>query len=196
MVAGGVGALIAGCLSLRDPEPQRYYVLEPGYETNPKRSANPRSATLLVAPTSASPFYETPQMVYSRAAGERAYYQLSSWTERPAQRIAFLLVSRLEHAHLFKTVAYAASGVQGNLLLNTHLAAFYHDAAMPPGRAVVSIIAELIDTAQFNVIARQAFERFEPAPTYDAAGAVAAFNRATGAILDAVTAWAEASAPR
>lgn len=194
-VVAGAAALLAACIPFGEQEPQRYYVLEPRMEAKRNVSANPREGTLLVAPTTASAFYETPQIVYSRAPGERAYYQLSSWTERPGERITYLLVRRLERARLFEAVALAASGVQGSLVLNTYLADFYHDAATPPGRVEVALTAELVDNASSQLLARRAFQRSAPAPTHDAAGAVAAFNEATGAMLDDIATWVAASAP-
>ncbi|HJQ61400.1 MAG TPA: ABC-type transport auxiliary lipoprotein family protein [Burkholderiales bacterium] len=196
LTAGAFAALLAGCLSFGQQEPQRYYVLEPDGKARPNRPANPRATTLLVAPTSASAFYETAEIAYSRAPGERAYYQLSSWTEHPSRRITGMLIARLEGAGSFETIAYAASGVQGDLVLNTHLTAFYHDATTPPGRVHVALTAELIDPQKRALVARRSFEQSAPAATYDAAGAVGAFNRATAAILDDIAAWIEATAPR
>ena len=196
LTAGAIAALLAGCLSFGQQEPQRYYVLEPDGKARPNRPAKPHATTLLVAPTSASAFYETAEIAYSRAPGERAYYQLSSWTEHPSRRITGLLIARLERAGSFSTIAYAASGVQGDLVLNTHLTAFYHDAATPPGRVHVALTAELIDPLKRTLLARRSFEQSAPAATYDAAGAVVAFNRATAAILDDIAAWIEATAPR
>lgn len=194
--AGAFGVLLAACLSLGQQEPQRHYVLEAAAGNKPNPPPTAREATLLVAPMTAAAFYDTPEIVYSRAPGERAYYQLSTWTERPSRRLTEMLVTRLERAGSFKTVAYAASGVQGNLVLNSHLAAFYHDAATPPGQVRVAVSVELIDTTRRSLLARQAFERSANAPTHDAAGAVAAFNQATALILTDIVAWVESAAPR
>jgi cholesterol transport system auxiliary component len=194
--AGAIGMVLAACVSLGQQEPQRHYVLEPVAGDKPNKPAVTREATLLVAPMTAAAFYDTPEIVYSRAPGERAYYQLSTWTERPSRRITDLLIARLERAGSFKTVARAASGVQGNLTLNAHLAAFYHDAATSPGRVEVAVVAELVDTTQRSLLARRSFERSANAATHDAAGAVGAFNQATAQILDDIVAWVEATAPR
>jgi cholesterol transport system auxiliary component len=193
--AGAIGVALAACVSLGQQEPQRHYVLEPTAGDKPK-AALTREATLLVAPMTAAAFYDTPEIVYSRAPGERAYYQLSTWTERPGRRITDLLIARLERAGSFKTVARAASGVQGSLTLNAHLAAFYHDAATPPGRVEVAVVAELVDTTQRSLLARRSFERSANAATHDAAGAVAGFNQVTAQILDDIVEWVEATAPR
>jgi cholesterol transport system auxiliary component len=189
-----LSAALAGCGTLGSDEPQRYYVLDPG----PAKPAagNTRATALLIAPTTAPSFYETQEIVFSRAPGERGYYQFHAWTERPGQRLTELLVQRLERAELFKSVATAASGIQGNLVLYTHLTEFYHDAATTPGSVKVAIAAELMDPARRVLLARRTFERSAPAATYDAPGAVRAFGIAVAAILDDVTAWVNATAPR
>lgn len=190
-----MAAALAGCGSLGPQEPQRYYVLD----SAPAKTAaatSLRASALLVAPTTASSFYETQEIVYSRAPGVRAYYQYHTWAERPGRRMTELLVTRLERAGLFKTVATAVSGVQGSLVLNTHLADFYHDAAAPPGSVKVTMTAELLDPGRRQLLARRTFERSAAAATYDAPGAVQAFSSAVAAILDDVTAWVDASAPR
>jgi cholesterol transport system auxiliary component len=188
-------AALAGCLSFGQQETQRYYVLEAA-RANARAILPSRSSTLLITPATASGFYETPEIVYSRAPGERAYYQLSAWTERPNQRITELLMMRLERAGLFRTVASAASGVQGDVVLNTHLAEFFHDSSTAPGTVKVTIAAALIDPTRRTVFARRTFEQSAAAATYDAAGAVQAFNKATAAILDDISEWVDASAPR
>jgi cholesterol transport system auxiliary component len=187
--------VLSGCASFGSDEPQRYYVLEVA-TASATGTATPRAVALLVAPTTAPSFYETQEIVYSRAPGQRGYYQFHAWTERPGRRITELLVQRLARAGLFKTVATAVSGVQGSLVLNTHLAEFYHDAAASPGSVRVTITAELMDSTQRGLLARRTFERSAPAATYDAPGAVRASGSAVAAILDDIAAWVDASAPR
>lgn len=193
--ASALLAALAGCVSFGPQEAQHYYVLDAA-PANPGAGRTPRASTLLVAPTTASSFYETQEIVYSRTPGMRAYYQFHNWAERPARRVTDLLVTCLERDRSFQSVATAVSGVQGNVLLSTHLIDFYHDAATAPGSAKVSITAELMDPARRVLLARRTFDRSMPAATYDAPGAVQAFNQAVAAILDDIAAWVDASAPR
>ena len=188
-------ALAAGCLSSGERAFQRYYVLEaPGAQAATAKT--PRASTLLVTPTTASSFYETQDIAYSRAPGTRAYYQFHSWTQRPGRAIGELLIARLERGGAFKAITRATGGVQGDLVLNTQLSDFYHDASSDPGSVRVTLVAELVDPARRVLVARRTFARSEPAVTYDAAGAAQAFNKAIGAILDEVSAWVDAAAPR
>src|SRR4051812_13170920 len=181
-------AALAGCLSGGPRDFQRFYVLEdraPEVPAGQGRGAGPeRSATLLVSPTTASSFYDTYDIAYSRAPGMRAHYQFNSWTEQPSRTIGTLLLARLERVGGFKTVASTTSGVQGSLVLTTHLTELYHEAASSPGSARVSLTAELTDPARRALVARRTFTRSAPAGSYDAPGAVAAFNDAIAGILD------------
>jgi cholesterol transport system auxiliary component len=195
--AAAMGATLAGCMSFGEQGPQRYYVLEApaAGATAPAKTA-PRAATLVVAPATASSFYETQDIVFSRAPGVRAYYQYHSWTERPSRRITEIVLTRLERAALFKSVAPALSALRGDLVLNLHLADFYHDAADAPGRVRITLAAELLDPVRRTLLARRTFEQSAPAESYDAGGAVRAFNAAVGAMLDEMTVWIDRVAPR
>lgn len=194
-LVAALSAVLAGCTSFGSQPPQRYYVLEvPASKDAAGRT--PRAATLLVAPTTVSSFYETQDIVFSRTPGTRAYYQLNAWTERPGTRITELLVNRLDGAGSFSNVASVISGVRGDMVLDTHLTEFYHDAMTAPGSVRVSITAELLDPATRKLLVRRSFARAEPAATYDAPGAVQAFNRALGGVLDEIASWVESAASR
>ena len=195
MVLAVAVSMLAGCVSLGPQEPQRFYVLE-APSTKTGAAATRRNATLLLTPTTASGFYETQEIVYSRSPGTRAYYQRHAWTERPGLRVTELLLTRLDHAASFREVAMALSGVRGELVLDTHLTEFYHDATQAPGDVRVTLVAELSDPIGRKLLARRTFTRAAPVTTYDAPGAVDAFGRATALLLDEVAAWVEVAAPR
>ena len=132
--------LLAGCSGLSAPPAQRYFVLE----TAPTRlapGALQRDAMLLVAPTTAASFYDSQEIIYSRHPGERAYYQLSSWTEPPNRSLATLLAARLALGGAFRGAVEAGSGVRGSLMLRTHLVELYHDAVAAPGTARATLSA-------------------------------------------------------
>jgi ABC-type uncharacterized transport system auxiliary subunit len=168
-------ALLAGaCASPGSREADRYFILE----APPGRQA---AAAVRVSPTSAASFYDTPDIVYSRAPGTRAYYQFNHWTERPQRALHEALGGRF------------SARPQG-LILDTHLKEIYHDAAQPPGTARITLTAALVDAATREVIARRTFERSAPAASYDAAGAVQGFRSALDALLDEVVAWVDGQA--
>ena len=194
-LAGFVAGLIAGCVSSDERGFQRYHVLGDA-DVPTARAQSHRASTLLVTPMTASSFYETQEIVYSRSTGMRAYYQFHSWTERPSWAISELLVGHLERSGSFKAVVRATSGVQGDLILNTQLSEFYHDASTNPGTVRIVIMAELIDSTRRALVGRRGFSGVAPAASYDAAGAVRGFNAVVGEILNDVTTWVDATAPR
>jgi cholesterol transport system auxiliary component len=173
-----LAACLAACSVPGPREAERYFVLDGGIAPG----AAPRSgASVLVAPTSASSFYDTQDIAYSRAPGVRAYYQFNHWTERPQRSIHGQLASRLE------------GGAPGaGLRLDTHLDEIYHDAAGQPGTARITVTAELVDAASRATLARRTFTRSAPAASYDAPGAVRGFNEALAALIGDIEAWVAA----
>lgn len=174
-------ALTTSCTSLAPGphEADRYFILEaPASQTSHSTSA------LTILPTSAASFYDTQDIVYSRAAGTRAYYQYSHWTDRPQRAIHAQLVSRL-----------GAAGSPGRFALATHLDEIYHDAAQSPGAARLTITAQLIDPADRRVLARRSFSSTVPVTSYDADGAVAGLRQALGAVLKELETWVTANLP-
>jgi cholesterol transport system auxiliary component len=185
--------VLSGCLPNPTREAQRYFVLD-APEPKGGSARVPRAAVLVVPPTATASFYDTQDIVYSRAPGTRAYYQFNSWTERPGRALHELLVSRLERSGAFRKVATSGAGSDG-LVLRTRLEELYHDAANAPGSARIVLAAELLDPAR-GEIARRTFSQSAPAPSYDAPGAVQAFRQGLGALLDEVIAWLDEHAPR
>lgn len=158
------------CVSAGARQPERYFVLE-------QRATTPARFSVRVAPTTASSFYDTQEIAYSRAAGTRAYYQFNRWTERPQRLVEAALAARLE-----------GDGAETGLVLRTNLDEMYHDAVQPPGSARVAVTAQLVG-ASGTVLASRRFTQTAPAVSYDAAGAVRGFDEALGALVDEVVAW-------
>lgn len=182
---------LAGCVNFGEKANTPavvYYVLT---DTAPVASAVPVRAdapTLLVLDTSAGGFYDTDQLVFSRAAGTRGQYQFARWTERPGKRFADLMRARLDR-HGAWNVSAAGGYVRGDLLLDTEIVDFYHDASNEPGQVRLVLRAELVDMRQRTLLGRRVFEQQVPMATYDAAGAAQASNVAASRALDELVAW-------
>ena len=160
--------LVAACAPFGDTkQAHRYHVLEP-------ESEKAASLPVRLGAVTASSFYDSEAIAYSRAAGTRGYYQHNSWTEPPARRIGELLARR--------------AADQGPLL-NLHLIEMYHDATSSPGTARVSVAAELPGKG------RRVFTNSAAASAFDAAGAVQGFNAALGKVLEELAAWAASTSP-
>lgn len=149
--------------------------------------------TLLIETTHANSFDDNQALTFSNAAHTRGRYKYAQWSELPSTRYSELLFNRLAKTHLYKTVANTGSDVIADRLLTTDLLAFYHDAATKPGFVHVVLRAELYDTKQHRLIARREFEQNTATISYDAAGAALAFNLATQAILNDISAWLQAT---
>jgi cholesterol transport system auxiliary component len=182
--------VLAGCVSAPNVPPMQYFVLGNGQETGSVRPASQKSGgVLLLHPTSVSAFYDTQRLVFSRAEGQRAYYQFASWTDRPGRAFSELLSQRLG-------ASFTTSGVKGDLILHTRLEELYHDAAASPGTVKIEVTAELVDAAGRRVGERQRFSRSVTARSENAAGAVEAANRAVSEVLDEIAAWIEGARQR
>jgi ABC-type uncharacterized transport system auxiliary subunit len=172
----GLAAWLAGCAVMGERQPHRYYLLEPR-----PASVIPQGGTITPAPTTAASFYDTQDIAFSRAPGTRAYYQFSQWTERPQRALHGELAARYALGH-------------DRYILATHVVELYHDAAAAPGASRITVTAELVERARRTPVARRTFTREAPAASHDAAGAVAGFNAAAGAVLDDIVAWADREA--
>ena len=165
-----------------------YFVLNdpvPAAEPAPLRADAP---TLLVLDTTTGSFYDTDQIVFSRSAGTRGQYQFARWTERPGKRFADLLRARLDRQGAWN-VSASGGYVRGDMLLDTELVEFYHDAASEPGQMRLVLRAELVDLKQRTLLGRHVFEQQVPVATYDAAGATQAANLAASRALDDLSVW-------
>jgi cholesterol transport system auxiliary component len=187
--------LLSGCMSLAKLPPREYYVLDDlGDAVSMRGAQNDRA--LLISETSVSPFYDTQSLVFSRAPGQRAYYQFAAWTERPGSRLTELLVRRLYARGSFRSVTATTAGAKGDLVLNTRVEEIYHDASASPGSVRIEMSAELVDRAQHAIVAQRSFTQSAPTGGDTAPAAVVAFDRAVTALLDEESAWVEDMAAR
>lgn len=187
-------SLLSGCINLGDnPKalPSMIYVLADAHATQP--GAPVIAHTLLVEDTHANVYDDNEALVFSRVPNTRARYKFARWSERPSTRLSGLLFNRLADAKLYAGVVAVGSDVIADRRLATELLAFYHDATTSPGHVHVALRAELFDTTHHRLIARRLFEQDVPVASYDAAGAAAAFNIATQALLNDISAWLSAT---
>jgi len=180
--------------ALKDSDPLRAEARVESYalkDSDPLRAearVESYAPTLLVLDTTAARFYDTEQLIFSRSAGTRGQYQFARWTERPGKRFADLLRTRLDRQARWR-VSAAGGYVHGDVLLDTELVEFYHDASSNPGQVRLVLRAELIDLKKRTLLDRRSFEQHVPLSTYDAAGAAKASNLAVSRTLDELAAW-------
>ncbi|MDO9636162.1 MAG: ABC-type transport auxiliary lipoprotein family protein [Thiobacillus sp.] len=201
-----LSVVLTGCVNVgnRSAMPAVvYYVLDdaaPAAEATPARAdaqkdadplraeARVASRILLVLDTATGSFYDTDQLVFSRSAGTRGQYQFARWTERPGKRFADLMRARLDRQGIW-SVSAAGGYVRGDVLLDTELVEFYHDATRQPGHMRLVLRAELVDLKQRTILGRRVFEQQVALTRYDAAGAAEASNQAARRTLDELVDW-------
>jgi cholesterol transport system auxiliary component len=187
--------LLAGCVSLL---PERaahsYYRLEDAKSTAASIAARP-AASALIVPVPTDSVGNAFGLAYSRAAGERAFYQYAQWTDRPTFRVAQLLLERLAARGAFASVARLGSGVAGEVLVNVVVTDAVHDlSAGGAGVGRIEAAIEVIDRQPRKLLGRRQFVFSAPAEAASAAAGAAAINRAVVALLDEAVPWIEATA--
>jgi len=181
--------------ALKDSDPLRAKARVESYapqgDSDPLRAkarVESYAPTLLVLDTATGGFYDTEQLIFSRSAGTRGQYQFARWTERPGKRFAELMRVRLDRQGAWH-VSAAGGYVRGDMLLDTELIEFYHDAVSQPGQVRLVLRAELVDLKQRKLLGRRVFEQQVALATFDAAGAAQASSQAVSQALDELTAW-------
>lgn len=182
---------LAGCVNFADQPDMPavvYYVLEDPSPATAETHVAAGAPTLIVLDTTTGGFYATDQIIFSRTPGTRGQYQFARWTERPGKRFADLMRARLDRQGLWH-VSTAGGQVRGDMLLDTKLVEFYHDAASNPGAIQLELNAEVVDLKSHTPLGRKTFRQKVPLKTFDAAGAAQASNVAVGQALDELAAW-------
>ncbi len=196
LLLGGVGILASssGCVNLGGKAPAHLsYELRDLGESKP--ASRPKlDRVVLVTWSASSAFYDTTSIAYSRSSGALAYYQLASWTERPAEQLGRLFARRLAGTGAFRDVATVAAPVQGDWLVDVQLEEMLHDDGNPPGVARISVFVRIVDRAARRTIDTRRFLAQEPLKTESADGAVDAFEVALARLLDESVRWVLAEA--
>jgi len=184
--------LLSGCGSLLpERSAQSYYRFDDG-APQPAPRTQALAHSVVVAPISSNAVGNAYGMLYSRASGERAYYQYNEWTDRPTLRVAQLLLQRLEARNAFASVARLGSGVAGDVLVNVVVDDVVHDlAAGGNGMGRISVLVEVVERKQRRMLGRRTFVESAEAQAPNAAGGAAAINRAVTIFLDKASAWVE-----
>ena len=186
-------AALGGCVNVGGPSNTPvvvYYVLN---DVAPPAAVVPlvppaSLPVLRVLDTTAGSFYDSDQLIYSRSADTRGQYQFARWTERPGKRLADLMRTRIERQGVWQ-VSATGGFTRGDVLLDTELLEFYHDAASRPGQLRLVLRAELVNLKQRALMGRRVFEQQVPLTSYDAAGAAQASSQAVSRVLDDLTVW-------
>jgi len=188
---------LSGCVSVSvgsaDVPAMTYYVLADARPAPVAPPAADAKARIAIQGIGADPLADSLPVVYSRRPGERSFYQFASWTERPSLRLALLAQQRLEARGRFAAVTQLGQPVDSDWLLTLALETLVHDVSATPGRAQLSLRAELIHRRDRSRVAQRTFAAAPTVNEAAAPAAVAAFAVATADVLDPLAEWVEAT---
>ncbi|NMC62775.1 MAG: hypothetical protein GYA55_06350 [SAR324 cluster bacterium] len=183
--------LLSSCSALFSPSraPRVVFVLGGLNKTNTESRQSEGRLKLIIKDMSAPAFIDNERILFSRDGHTIASYQFSSWAQSPPKRIHDLMVERFANSGYFKSVNKGSGLINGDILINSELRSFYHDARQEPGNVVVSIYVELLDLKNRELLKSRLFNSQIPTSSYDAAGAAASFNNATETLIEEILTW-------
>ena len=174
-------ALLAGCAGSLLPKPAplpALYGLDDGAGP-PSRVAAPAGApSLLVSVPRAAAGLDTRLIAYQRQPQRIAYYAASEWLDTPARLLAPLLVRAAEGTGAFRVVLQAPASASAQWRLDTEILRLQQNFGNGPSQLRLTLRAVLVDTGSRAVLATREFDASVPAASDDAAGGVAAAQRA------------------
>jgi cholesterol transport system auxiliary component len=210
--AAGRGALLAGtallgttllgsgCAGGLLPKPAAApvrYTLGDGAPQGPAApSARPGALSLVVAPLTAAPGFDSARMLYLRQPRVLQAYAYAEWADTPARLLAPLLLRALQHTGAFGAVLQAPSSASGPLRLETELLQLQHLHLRSPSELQLALRVVLVDTATRQALFTRRFEVRVPAASDDPAGGAAAAALAAQQLLAELAAQVAAEAVR
>lgn len=186
--------VLCGCLGGKSTPSTTHFVMTDLGSASESVGAAAVARNLVVSGSAVDAFYDAENLVYSREAGSRGYYQFAAWTDRPSRLVSALVQHRLETRGRFTSVSSITAGVDADLLLNVNMTQMYHDLSVNPAVARVQLIGELVNWKKRALLGRRSFTVAAPVARPDASAAVDAMNHGVTLILDELVPWVEATA--
>jgi cholesterol transport system auxiliary component len=133
---------------------------------------------------------DSEQILVRDESGKLTYFQGSAWGDRLPRLVRARLVQALTDSGRFRAVGTNEERVAGDVTLSLELRSFNIEVTNGgSARAVVDVVAKLIDERSDRVIASRQFSADAPAAKDDAASGVAALNQAFADMAAQVVAW-------
>ena len=196
VLAGVAGMLLAGGCGLLLPEasaPPSFYALDAVSAVPrlrpPPPVADAASPTLIVDLTRAAPGYDSPNIVYVRIAHQQEHYARSEWVDTPARMLTPLLVSALQGSGEFRAVGQVASGIAGDLRLDTQIVRLQQEFGGGPSRVRFTLRVMLSDSVTRQVISWRDFDEVCASASEDTYGGVVAANRAVQLVMEQLASY-------
>ncbi len=198
---GGLGLTgLAGCSASLLPKPPAapaLYGLDDGAAAPARPPAPAGAPSLLVAVPRAAAGLDTRLIAYQRRPQRTEHYTASEWLDAPPRLLAPLLVRAAEATGAFRAVLLAPAGAATTWRLDTELLRLQqHFIGAGPSQVRLTLRAVLVDATSRAVLATQEFDASVAAPSEDAAGGVAAAQRAALQVARDLAAFCAAVAAR
>ncbi len=171
--------IIAGCAST--PAKTNYLLTT---ETMPVTNATHSLPSLMVSQVRSLGRLST-EMFYSRTPNEIESFTQSEWAAPPAQLIQAAITQDLDNRGLFKYVVMAPSNISTAYRLDLSILEMrQYFPNETESYITLKLQARLINNRTNQIINTYTYNEKVPAPTYDAAGGVAAYNNALNSIAN------------
>lgn len=185
-VAGLAGISgLAGCGASLLPKPAAapaLYGLDDGARPASPAPATAGAPSLLVATPRAAAGLDSRLIAYQRQPQRIEHYAQSEWLDAPPRLLAPLLLRAIEASGAFAVVLPAPAAASTRWRLDTELLRLQQNFATTgntgPSQLRLTLRAVLVDSASRTVLATREFDVSQAAPSEDAAGGVAAAQRA------------------
>ncbi len=168
--------LLSACSPLRMPQQNTYAInnLEKAAVPHYGRSHN----TLLVTMPTASPGYNSSNMIYMITPFELQSYAVNRWVAPPATMLMPLFVDALRRSHYFAAVVSPPFSGITTYRLNTNLQLLQQEFILPTSEVNLSVLATLVNSTTNQVVASKEFDIKVPSPANNPYSGVLAANQA------------------
>lgn len=172
---------LTGCFGPVKTPPVKTYTLSP--EPYIQASAAHRGrAVLMVNPPTASPGYETSDMIYTTNEHQLSHFSRHTWVAPPAKMLQPLLVTSWQNSGCLHAVVAGPYAGKADYTANTQLLVLQQEFSDYGSVERMAILVSLVDNASGAIIASRQFTAVVPAQSNPYAGVVAA-NQAVREIL-------------
>jgi len=178
--------LLTACGSLLKPlktQPLQVYALS---SVSHKRYGSKINRTLLVAKPTATPGYQTKNMIYVMRRYELRSFTRNRWAAPPADMLQPLLVQSLRHTGHFRAVVSVPHAGLTDFHLDVHLLMLEQQFSGRSSRVKMVLLATITDDSTHKVIASKTFSAVVNAPGDNPYSGVVAANQATQQTMQAI----------
>ena len=171
--------VIAGCASA--PAKTNYIL---STETTPVANAAHALPSMLVSQVRSLGRLST-EMFYSRTPNEIESFTQNEWAAPPAQLIQAAITQDLDNRGLFKYVVMAPTNISAAYRLDMSILEMrQYFPNETESYITLKLQARLINNHNNQIVKTYTYNEKVPAPTYDAAGGVKAYNSALNSIAE------------